>query len=158
MQLSMVLSVLLSEGGSPIDLDGTFLIQLAIFAACFLLLRSLVINPVMGVIEARTLATAGAKAQASQMESEAAAKHASFENQLHAVHQESLAQREQTRADAQKLARDLTDKARAETDAHLSQTLGQLNRDTEKLRADAQAQVAILAARVSSRLLGREVR
>src|SRR6185436_15242659 len=119
MPSSHAFTVLLS-GGSPIDLDGTFFVQLGIFFAAFFILRGLVFRPVMGLFDARSAAMEGSKAQAAQMSAQADQTREGFEAQLRSVRQKANEERDKRRAEAQQLARELTDKARQENGALLN--------------------------------------
>ena len=112
----MTLSVVLA-GGSVLDLDGTFFVQLAIFLVALLLLRPLIFKPVMQLLDQRDLAIDGAKADAVTMEDQAQEKSAAFESELHRVHQAASQQRAEMRAEAQQAARDITHRAREAAEA-----------------------------------------
>ena len=85
MPSSLAVSVLLSSGGSVIDLDATLFVQMGVFFCAFFILKFLVFRPVMDVFDARDQATGGAKEDAARMETEAAEKRAHFEGELRKV-------------------------------------------------------------------------
>lgn len=149
--------VVLSGGGSPIDLDGTFFLQMAIFFAAFFILKSLVFGPVMKVMDARTEAVDGAREDAARMNAEIAEKKADFESKLRAVKQEQGRERELQRAEAQKLARELTDKARTESARTLSAAKARLDSEAASTRETAKQQVPALAKEIAAKLLDRSV-
>ena len=72
------IGVLLAGGGSPIDLDGSFFAQLAIFFAAFLILQHLVFRPVTALFDAREAAMEGAKADAENSRPKSPYSLASF--------------------------------------------------------------------------------
>src|SRR5947207_11831171 len=74
--------------GSPIDLDGSFFIQLAIFFLAFLILRALVFRPVMDLFDARAKAIVGSREQAAHMEREAERERSQLESELRRVRQQ----------------------------------------------------------------------
>lgn len=153
---SLAVSVLLS-GGSVIDLDASIFIQLGIFFAAFFVLKSLVFGPVMSLFDAREAATTGAKQDAARMEDEAAQKRAHFEGELRKVKASAGEEREKLRAEAQKLARELTDKARFEATAAQKSAKARLDQEAGGVRERAMRDVPQLAKDIASKLLGRSV-
>lgn len=151
------LGVVLSGGGSLIDLDGTFFVQIAIFFLAFFILKSLVFGPVMKVMDAREAAVGGARQQAQALEAEVAEKKANFESQLRKVRDEASREREAQRAEAQKLARSLTEKARQESASRLDEARTRLSQEAEKVRAEARLQVPKVANQIASKILNRSV-
>lgn len=150
------MGVLLS-GGSPIDLDGSFFVQLAIFFVAFLILRSLVFKPVMELFDARDAAMSGSKELAEKMSGEADATRESFEAQLRNVRQKASEERDRKRGEAQQLARDLTSKARQHNTSQLTAAKARLDMEAREARTKAEAEVPELARQVSEKLLGRSV-
>lgn len=156
MLFSIPLGVMLS-GGSPVDLDGSFFVQLGIFFIAFLILRSLVFRPVMELFDARTAAMEGSREEAKRLEADAESKREHFETQLRSVRQKSGEERQKLQGQAQQLARELTDKARHESAAALSSAKAQLDLESKNTRQKAQAEVPALARQIAEKLLGRSV-
>ena len=150
------MGVLLS-GGSPIDLDGSFFVQLGIFFVAFLILRSLVFKPVMQLFDARDAAMSGSKELAEKMSGEADATRENFETQLRNVRQKAHEERDKKRAEAQQLARDLTSKARQQNGSQLSAAKNRLDMEAREARTKAEAEVPELARKIGEKLLGRSV-
>ena len=150
------IGVLLS-GGSIIDLDGSFFVQLAIFFTAFLILKGLVFGPVMKVIDDRDAAIFGARREAEAMDTEVANKKADFEGQLRQIKDEATKERDAQRSDAQKLARALTAQARAENAAALVSARERLSAEAHKASEEAKGQVPQLARDIASKLLNRSV-
>jgi len=150
------MGVLLSSG-SPIDLDGSFFVQLGIFFVAFLILRALVFKPVMELFDARVAAMSGSKELAEKMTGEADATRESFETQLRSVRQKANEERDKKRADAQQLARELTSKARQQHTSQLSAAKARLDMEARDARSKAEAEVPELARQIGEKLLGRSV-
>jgi F-type H+-transporting ATPase subunit b len=150
------LGVMLS-GGSPIDLDGSFFIQLGIFFIAFFILRGLVFRPVLNLFDARTAAMEGSRDQAVSMEQGAEQKREQLESQLRSVRQAASEERDKTRLAAQHLARELTEKARRENTAMLSSAKAQLEAEAKDARATLRSDVTGLARQIAEKLLGRSV-
>lgn len=153
---SVPMGVLLS-GGSPIDLDLSFLVQLAIFAFAFFMLRSLVFKPVMDLFDAREAAIDGSRAEAERMEGDADDKREHFEGELRKVREEASRDRERLRNEAQKLARELTEKARRENTATLSSAKAQLDLEAKDARDKAIQEIPQLATAIAEKLLSRSL-
>ncbi len=155
MLCSIPLAVMLAE--SPIDLDASFFVQLAIFFTAFFILRSLVFRPVMGLFDAREQAMEGSRKQAEQMEREAEQTRASFEAELRRVRQQANEDRDKLRGQAQQLARELTEKARSEHSAMIVSAKVRLDREAGEARTNTQAELPQLARQIAEKLLGRSV-
>jgi F-type H+-transporting ATPase subunit b len=156
MPSTIPMTVLLS-GGSPIDLDGSFFVQLAIFFVAFLILKGLVFGPVMRLFDARSAAMEGSKETAAQMTAQADETREGFETKLRTVRQQANEERDKRRAEAQHLARELTEKARRENAAHLAGARSRLDMEASDARQKAQAEVPVLARQIAEKLLGRSV-
>jgi F-type H+-transporting ATPase subunit b len=147
----------LLAGGSPVDLDGSFFIQLAIFLVAFLILKALVFRPVMALFDAREQAMEGSKRQAEELERDATQKRERFEGELRAVRQKSSEDRDRLRNQALQLARELTERTRRENTATLSSAKAQLDLEAKDARQKALADAPVLARQIAEKLLGRSV-
>jgi F-type H+-transporting ATPase subunit b len=156
MPLSIALSVLLS-GGSVIDLDGTIFIQVLLFFIAFFLLRSLVITPIMNLLEAREYAIEGSKIEAAKLQSDADKKRQTLEEELKKIWEAAGQERERLRAEGQQHARQLTEHARKETEAVLAEAKVKLDAEAARLRDEVRGIVPALARQISSKILNREV-
>lgn len=156
MPLSIALSVILS-GGSVIDLDGTIFVQVLLFFIAFFLLHTLVIKPVMSVLDAREQAIDGAKVDALKLQRDAEEKRLTLEEELRKIWEAANQERERLRAEGQLQARHLTERARKETDAALSDAKMKLEAEATKLRAEVRGIIPVLARQISSKILDREV-
>jgi F-type H+-transporting ATPase subunit b len=155
--LSIIPMGVLLFGESPIDLDGSFFVQLAIFFIAFLILRGLVFRPVMTLFDARDQAMSGSKEQAEKMTAQAESTRDSFEAQLRSVRAKANEERDKKRAEAQQLARQLTATARQHNTSQLSAAKARLDMEAQQARSKAEAEVPELARQVSAKLLGRSV-
>ena len=153
---SLAVGVFLS-GGSVIDLDCSFFVQLGIFFTAFFILKGLVFKPVMELFDARERATTGAKQDAQRMEDDAAQKRAHFEGELRKVRASAGEDREKLRGEAQKLARELTEKARFEANAAQKSAKARLDQEGAGVRERAMRDVPQLAREIAGKLLGRSV-
>jgi F-type H+-transporting ATPase subunit b len=153
---TIALGVLLS-GESPIDIDGSFFVQLGILFVAFLILRALVFQPVMRLFDAREQAMEGSRREAGELEQKAEQARDHFEHELRRVRHQANENRERLRADAQRLARELTETARRENNATLLSAKAQLEVEAKDARKRAEVEVPTLARQITARLLGRSV-
>src|SRR5687768_15375745 len=109
------LFVLLSGGESPIDVDGTFFIQLVVFLLAFLVLRQLVFKPMMSPFAAREAAIEGSRHEAREMETDARVKAAAFEEETRKLKCHVADERDKVRNEAMKTEREVLEKTRVET-------------------------------------------
>lgn len=147
----------LLSGGSPIDLDGTFFVQLLIFVVAFFALRSLVFQPVMRVFDAREEAIDGAREDAKRVEAEAQGKAAAFEDEMARVKASAGDERERLRQEGSKLERAILDRVRLETQSLTRDASQSLAAEGVKIRTELHAKVPVLAKDIATKLLGREV-
>jgi len=150
------LSAILS-GGSIIDLDVTFFVQLALFFVAFLILRSLIFKPVVALFEEREASIDGAKAEAKQMEADAAEKGEGFQSAMRKLRLEAGDERERMRAEGRRLEASVLDKVREETQATLAAAEADLEREAGKVRSDMDKRIPAIAREIAQTLLTREL-
>lgn len=140
-----------------IDLDGTLLIQLAIFIVLFFVLRSLVFKPMIALFAAREEAIDGARAEAKKMESEARQSTGGFDEAVQKVRVSAGEERDRLRADGLKLERTMLDSVRVETQKMLDDAKTRLEGEARTVRNKMQTDTPVLAKQIATKLLGREV-
>jgi F-type H+-transporting ATPase subunit b len=112
---------------------------------------------VLELFDAREQAMEGSRKQAAQMEQDAERKREQLESELRSVRQKAGEDRDRRRTEAQKLARELTDKTRRENAAMLSAAKAQLEVQGKDARTRATSEVPALARQIAEKLLGRSV-
>lgn len=155
--MDLLSSVLLS-GGSMIDLDGTFFVQLALFFLTFAVLHGLVFRPMIALFEAREEAIDGAKAEAARLVTEASGADKSFEDRLKDVRAKAGAERDRLKAEGRELERNLLERVRGEIDAKTAETEAALATQATELRGEIKRTVPALATQIAGKLLEREVK
>jgi len=150
------LSAILS-GGSIIDLDVTFFVQLALFFVAFLFLRSLIFKPMMALFDEREASIGGAKEEAKRMESDAEDKHESFKSAMRKLRLDAGEEREAMRAEGRRLEASVLDKVREETHGTLASAEADLSREADKVRTEMNKQVPAIAREIAQTLLTREL-
>ncbi|MBN8611616.1 MAG: ATP synthase F0 subunit B [Deltaproteobacteria bacterium] len=141
--------------GAIIDLDGTFLIQLAIFFALFGILSTFLFKPLLAVFDEREKAIDGAKDSARDLEKSADEKFKKFETEMKKVKVEANAERDRIQQEGVALERDLLAKSRTEADKILRDAEADLARKATEIRGEMKNNVPALAADIAAKLLGR---
>jgi F-type H+-transporting ATPase subunit b len=155
MALFTALSAVLSE--AIIDLDGTFLIQLAIFIVLFFVLRSFVFKPMIALFAAREAAIDGARDEAKKMEAEARHSTGGFDEAIQKVRISASEERDRLRNDGLKLERTLLESVRVETQKTMDSAKTTLEGEARIVRNKMTTDTPALAKQIASKLLGREV-
>lgn len=140
-----------------IDIDWTVLVQLGLFVILFIACNKLLFQPYLKLRERRRSGIEGAKAEAETMSAQADAKLASYEKQLTAARSRAGEESRKIRAEAAAHEKEVTDKAKASALAAISSAQSTVRSETEAARKELLAQANAIAAKMASRLLGREV-
>ncbi|MGB5697365.1 MAG: ATP synthase F0 subunit B [Polyangiales bacterium] len=152
----VLFTALLSEG-SIIDLDGTILIQLALFGIAFFLFRPLIFRPMVTLFEARENAIEGAKLEALRLQDEASAEGEEFEVEMRRLRLQAGEERDRLRAEGKRLERAVLDRVREETNKQLAEADAKLATEGAHLRAEIDRSIPTLAKQIASKMLNREV-
>lgn len=152
-----LLSTAILAGGSIIDLDGTLFVHIVVFFVAFFILRSLVFKPMVSLFEAREEAIDGARAEARQMEKDAAKKADRFDEEMRQVRLEAGEERDKLRQEGLRLERTVLEKVRQETQQTLAAAEKRIEEEGARIRREIQTTVPGLARDMASKLLGREV-
>lgn len=150
-----MLSVCLS-GGAVIDLDGTFVVQLAIFFIALIILRAFVFKPLLQVFDAREEAIDGAKKQATLLSTDTGDKEIAFNKQMHQAKLAAAREREKLRGQGLALEKNLLEKVRKETNALVEESKDQMIQQGEKVRTEIHSSVPQLASQIVQKVLERE--
>lgn len=141
--------------GAIIDLDATFILQLGIFFALFLVLSTFLFKPLLAVFDEREKAIDGAKDASRDLEKSADEKFKKFETEMKKVKVEANAERDRIQQEGVALERELLAKSRTETDKILRDAEADLGRKAAEIRNDMKTSVPTLAADIAAKLLGR---
>ena len=154
--MNVLFTALLSEG-SIIDLDGTFWIQLGLFAVAFLALRPLIFRPMVALFEARENVIEGAKLEALRLQDEVSAETEEFDEEMRRIRLQAGEERDRLRAEGKHLERSVLDRVRQDTEKQLAEADAKLAVEASKLRDEMKATVPALAKQIASKLLNREI-
>ncbi len=140
-----------------VDFDLSFVAQCLLFTFFVVLLKPLLFDPLLKLFEEREKRTEGAKAEARDMDKQAADLAAQYEAELEKIRREASREREELRAETAKLEAKIMAEARAETAKILEAGKSKITREVEELRKQLSVETPALAAQIASRVLGREV-
>lgn len=148
---------LLASTDVSVDVDPTFLAQLALFTLFIVLLKPMLFDPLMRVFEERERRTDGAKREAREMDEKAGVLLTQYEDELEKVRQAASAERERLRAETARLEAAIMAQAREETSKILEDGRARIAAEVASMRRDLDGQKPVLASQIASKLLGREV-
>lgn len=154
--MSTLLSALLA-GGSLIDIDGTMLVQLAIFFLMFFILKAFLFDPVMKLFDAREEAIEGARRDAKNVHGDAKEKENEYNSRMREMRTEATLERERLRAEGLKLEATLVSRVKDETTEQVESANQRLDQEAAAVRAELKNSVNVLAREIAGKLLRREV-
>lgn len=149
---------LLSGGGIEVDISPTLmLIQFGVISTLVVVLKPLLFDPLLAVLEEREKRVDGARAEARQMDDEAAELLLKYEGEIQKVHRVAGEERDKIRAAAQKVEATEMSEARAEAQAIVERGRAELTAQRERLTAELVAAEPELSRQIAGRVLGRDV-
>jgi F-type H+-transporting ATPase subunit b len=146
------------EGAVNVDFDLTVVVQMVLFTILAVMLKPLLFDPMLKLFAEREKQIDGAKLDARKTDDASAQALKKYEDAMAAARAAAGAEREKLRAEGQKAENEILTNVRASTAKTLEAGRKQTGGDAEKVRADLQPQVKVLAADLATRALGREVR
>ncbi len=150
MQPSLQEHILLA---GTVDLDGSYLVQLAIFMVFAVILNFLVVRPLGRLQELRYARMDGARIEAEKMDLRAAEAKTSYEASIAEARSEAVTLRDTARDDATALVRSKIDAVRGEASKSLETGRSLLNENAEKSRGEIDQEVEVLATLIADELL-----
>lgn len=148
----------IASGGHPlIDIDGTVLIQFALFLIMYVVANKMLFQPYLALRERRRAGIEGARAEAERMTAEADSKLSEYEKQLASARAKGNEEGRKLRGEAIAHERDVTDKARATAQKALEEAGAKMRTEVEEARGKLMPEANVLAQKMASKLLGREV-
>lgn len=151
------LSSALLSGGSIIDLDITFFVQMGVFFVAFLILRSLIFKPAVDLFEERELRIDGARREAKELEKEAGDKGETFDAEMTKLRLSAGEERDALRAEGKRLEAKVLESVRTDTQKQLDEAETKLQAEAAKVRKEMESTVPMLAKQIATKLLSREV-
>jgi len=147
-----------SGGGVTVDFDLSFLIQFAAFLLLFVMIKPLLLDPFLKVVEEREKRTDGARDEARVMDNRAAEIIRNYESELEKVRKVAAEERERLRSEGLKLETKILAETREETDRIVSEGKAKIAAETQAIRRELDLTTQQLGAEIASRVLGRELR
>ena len=146
-----------SGGGVSIDFDGSVVIQFVAFLILFIIIKPLLLDPFLKLMEEREKRTEGARADARKMDEKAGDIIKRYESELDKVRRIANEERDRLRAEAQKLEARILAEARDETAKVVEEGKAKLAGERDAIRRDLAAMTAAMSTDAASCVLGREV-
>ena len=136
-----------------VDLDGSFFVQLGIFALFAIIINALVLKPLGKVQTLRFARLEGARVEAERMSVEADEASAKYRERIDAETAAAVAKRDALKEAAETAAREKVGEARAEAERTLSAGRALLAEQEASTRSEMQSSVDELAEAIAQRLL-----
>ena len=147
-----------AEGGAVnVDLDGSLVLQIAVFVVLLLVLKPLLFDPMLKLFEEREKRIEGTRHAASKEDQRSAQALAKYEGILTKAREAGNAERDELRSAGQKREAEIMTRVRAQTAQTVEQGRSAIANESKEARAKLGAEAAGLARTIASRVLGREV-
>jgi F-type H+-transporting ATPase subunit b len=153
----MLLAAAPQESPISVDVDWSFLVQLALFVGLMLLLKPILFDPMLRLFEEREKRIDGAKLQARKIDEKSATALAKYEGEMAKARAAASADRDKIRAEAQKREQEILASVRAVTSKTLEDGKRAAQAEAEKARTGLKGEAVSMARDLASRVLGREV-
>ena len=146
-----------AAGGSMVDLDATYFVQLGVFLVTFLLLYLVLFRPMIRLIESRRAATEGTRNEAQSLGEEAAKLQSDVAHRLEQVRAETQAERVKMVDGVRLVERDRLAESREAARAEVERAHEEMARSGEAVRSQLENEVGALATAVATQVLGRAI-
>lgn len=148
----------MSEGGGvTVDLDGTIVVQIALFVVLLLVLKPLLFDPMLKLFEEREKRIEGTRREASKEDERSAKALAKYEAILGKAREAGASEREALRADAAKREAELMARVRASVATTVEQGRAAIADEAKTARGALVGEASTLGRSIASRVLGREL-
>lgn len=140
-----------------LDLDGTFAIQIASFLILWVVLRRLLFDPTLAVLDEREKRTRGSHEAASHMHADVAAMRAEYDQRVRGAREKSVAELEASRKLTAAEERTVLGAARDEAAAHIARARIQVEKQAEAAHATLLRDAGPLADELVEKVAGRSL-
>ncbi len=148
----------IASGAHPlIDVDGTVVVQFVLFLVMYVVANKMLFQPYLALRERRRAGIEGARAEAERMTAEADAKLADYEKRLASARAKGNEEGRKLRGEASAHERDVTEKARTSAQKAIDEASTKMRAEVEEARGKLMPEANVLAQKMASKLLGREV-
>jgi F-type H+-transporting ATPase subunit b len=142
-------------GGSIVDLDATYFVQLGVFLVTFILLYLVLFRPMIRLIEGRRKATVGTNEEAQSFREEAEQLETDVGKRLDEVRSHASAERVKMVGEVRQQERDRLNAAREAARQEVERAREEMERSGEAVRSELQHEVGAMASAVATQVLGR---
>jgi F-type H+-transporting ATPase subunit b len=144
-----------SGGGVNVDFDKAVVVQFVAFILLFILIKPLLIDPFLKVMEEREKRTDGAKADARKMDEKAGEIFQRYEAELKKVRAVASQEREKLRVEGQKLEAHVLEDARQQSSKITQEGKDVIQAEADKIRQELAGSTTAIATEIVGRVLGR---
>lgn len=146
-----------SEGAVTVDIDLSFVVQIALFVVLGLVLKPVLFDPMLRLFEEREKRIDGAKLQARKIDEKSAHALTEYETAMSKARAQANAERDKLRAEGLKAESEILGKVRTQTATALEEGKKKAQEEAARVREALRADTAALAKDLATRVLGREV-
>jgi len=158
MLLATLLTVAAEEAPPPlIDVDGTLLVQFALFLIMLLILSRALFRPYLKLRDARHKGIEGAREEAHGMDDRVHTIVADYDAKLSAAKLRGNEERQRLRTEGAAHERQVLGKTRDEVQKSIDGARAKISSETAAARVKLEAESAALANDIVKKILGREV-
>jgi F0F1-type ATP synthase membrane subunit b/b' len=158
MLLATLLTAAAEEATPPlIDVDGTLLVQFALFLIMLVILSRALFRPYLNLRDARHKGIEGAREEAHGMDGRVQAIIGDYDTKLSAAKLRGNEERQRLRTEGAIHERQVLGKARDEAQRALEGARGKISSEASAARVKLEAESTTLAKDIVKKVLGREV-
>jgi F-type H+-transporting ATPase subunit b len=140
-----------------ISLDISILYQVILFVLLWLVLNKILFQPYLQLLSEREQKTTGAQHDSSDLEHEAAALRAQYEEKIARARSTAAAERERILQIAREERESILGQARQDAEQHLARVRQEIATALETERRLASVEAVAIAGEIAGKLLGRKV-
>ncbi|MBI5534391.1 MAG: ATP synthase F0 subunit B [Deltaproteobacteria bacterium] len=146
-----------SGGGVNVDFDKSVILQFIAFIVLFIIIKPLLLDPFLKMIEEREKRTEGAKTDARTMDERAGEIFKRYESELDKVRKVAAEERETLRVDGQKLEARMLEETRLEAARIAAEGKAAIAKEADDIRIELGKSSGAIATEIVGRVLGRGV-
>jgi F-type H+-transporting ATPase subunit b len=140
-----------------VDVDATFLVQVALFVGLTLALKPLLFDPMLKLFEEREKRIDGAKAHARRIDEKSAGALTIYETEMSKARAAANAERDKIRAEGIAREQQILSGVKAAAARAVDEGKRAAHAEADKVRTKLRADAADMARELAGQVLGREV-
>ena len=146
-----------SGGGISVDFDKSVLIQFVAFVLLLILIKPLLLDPFLKLVEEREKRTEGARAEARSMDARAGEILKKYEAEIDKVRKVAADERERLRVEGTRLEQRMLEEARVEAARITGEGKDAIGKEADVIRAELTKTASTIASEIATRVMGRAV-